>query len=733
MRTSIMVSVFSLTIALSVDTIFAITGHVTDAAGKPIVNAYITYTALDHRLLWAYSDQRGNFFINSPVSQRKQIAHQVRIGKTGYTPTFKNFATYNDTLGDIVISRIDIEARVDSVIKLILAHPNAKSILAGQTIMPNEGETDLITTRNAGVLLYGLGSNMTWSDRRAASDAAQKQAMTTSATHVPIPLLIAGDLIHGYTYGTEGGVVFPHNIGLGCTFDPKIVEKCFRVSALECRAAGFNFGLSPNSDVTRNIKSGRTYESFSEDPVHVAAMVKAAILGFQGTDVSHPLAVGSCVKHFAGPGGIQDGKQPGVTNTGSDAVQRAIHLAPYVSALDVGVCAVMTCYNKWKDDKGREIPMHANKELLTNTLKGTMGFDGFILGDYDAHWGADSFFTDSLTNLTGVDRRAKLGSLVVNAGVDVPYGANASDPMSWAPNAIGAVDKGYLSQARLVEVARRILRVKFRMGLFDNYRFDPALAGLIRSPMHNEVAREAVRKSLVCLKNTKSALPLKKKAKIHVVGTLADNMGCQAGAWTYGGATAWQGDTKKDTPIGTSIYEAILKRNPGATWSKDENGIPVNAEIIVVVNGETPYAEIFGEDGNPGWGNFTGIFNKVKASITLANVPEGNLINTVRTKTTKPVIAILISGRPMILGSSLDNADAFVCAWLPGSEGDGVADVLFGDYDFTGKLSFTWPKTAADEPLNYGSYGDTDTKATPLFPYGFGLNLAGAQLPDGMY
>jgi beta-glucosidase len=732
MRSSI--AVFFLTIALSVSTIMAVSGRVIDATAKPVVDAFITYTALDHRLVWAYSDANGNFMLGSPApAQSPAAANLIRVGKTGYTPAFKNYATYNDALGDFVITKIDIEAKVDSLIAVILGHPHAKEILAGQTIMPNDAETGLITARNAGVLLYGLGSNMTWNARRNASDAAQKLAMANTATHIPIPLLIAGDLVHGYTYGSEGGVVFPHNIGLGCTFDPHIVEKCFRVSAIECKAAGFNFGLSPNCDVSRNIKNGRTYETFSEDPVHVATMAKAAILGFQGTDVSHPLAVGACMKHFAGPGGTQDGMQPGVTNTAADAVLRRIHLAPYKAGLEVGVMGVMACYNKWKDDSGRVIPMHADKELLTNTLKGTMGFDGLVLGDYDAHWATQEFFADSLIGLTGAALRSKLGALVIDAGIDIPYGAESSSDMAWAPNAVGAIDKGYLSYVRLVEAAQRVLRVKFRMGLFGKYRFDPALAGLIRSPMHRAVAREAVRKSLVCLKNTKKALPLVKGAKIHVVGTLADNMGCQTGGWTYGGPTTWQGDTKKEIPIGTSIYAAIKKQNPGATWSKDEAGIPANADVVVVVTGEISYSESFGQDGNPGWGSFAGVFNNVKPSITLDSMPEGAIINAVRAKTTKPVVAILISGRPMILGTSLDNADAFVCAWLPGSEGDGVADVLFGDYDFSGKLSFTWPKLAADEPVNNGDYGDADTKATPLFPYGYGLNLAGAQLPAGMY
>jgi beta-glucosidase len=735
-NTMSIVTAISLTFMSAFSSAVAITGHVVDSSGNPVADAYITYTALDYRLLWAYSDAKGDFFLDSlaKTALAPGIRNQVRVGKTGYSPAYKKFTSYNDCLGDVKIVKIDIEAKVDSLIKVILAHKNAKEILAGQTIMPNENEADLITTRNAAVFLYGLGSNMTWDARRAASDAAQKSAMASTATHVPIPLLIAGDLIHGYTYGLEGGVVFPQNIGLGCTFDPKIVEKCFRVSAIECKAAGFNFGLSPNSDVTRNSKSGRTYESFSEDPAHVSTMVKAAIFGFQGSDVSHPLTVGSCVKHFAGPGGIQDGRQPGVTNTGSDAALRRIHLAPYRAALEAGVCAVMACYNSWKDDGGREIPMHANKELLTNTLKGAMRHDGFILGDYDAHWATEPFFADSLKGLSGNDRRAKLGSLAINAGIDVPYGATSSSATAWAPNAVAAIDKKYLKQERLVDVARRILRVKFRMGLFDTYLFDPALAALIRSPMHKDVAREAVRKSLVCLKITNKALPLVKTAKIHVVGTLADNMGCQAGGWTYGGkSTSWQGDTKKDKPIGTSIYQAIVKQNPGATWSRDENGIPADVDAVVVVTGETPYAETFGEDGTTGWGNFTGVFNKVKSSMTLADMPEGRIIDLVRAKTAAPVVAVLIAGRPMILGTSLDNADVFVCAWLPGSEGEGVADVLFGDYDFTGKLSFTWPKRTADEPLNFGNYGDKDTKATPLFPFGHGLNLSGKQLPAGMY
>jgi beta-glucosidase len=845
-------SLFVFFMLLFCSTGWAITGHVIDQAGAPVQNAYITYTALDHRLVWTYSDVNGNFVLGAPgvtgiisngraalacarlapkamgnaieinppgktttislytlagrmigsktfetaantryivrpfaavapyaartvyivklqsggenaslcmiyagkngnagsanypkgtaaVSLGKtgaaSAANQVRAGKTGYAPAFGDFTSYTQNLGDMKITAINIEAKVDSVIQVILNHPQKKNILAGQSIMPPEGSTAAITQFNASVMMYGVNSMMDWNARRDLSNTAQGLAMANTATHLPIPLIITGDLVHGYDYGPVGGVVLPHNIGLGCSFNPKIVEKCFRVSALESKGAGFNFAFSPCTDVARNLKYGRVYESFSEEPAHTAIMTKAAVLGFQGTDVSHPWTNGATAKHFAGAGGTTDGKQFGKANTAPDSILRKIHLAPYQAAIDADVCAVMAAFNSWVDASGKEVPMHGNTELMTNTLKGTMGFKGFIFGDFEAHWYMQGFYTSQLTAYTGTDVRMGLGSIALNAGLDVPLGGGVFSDWDWAPNAVKAYDAGLLTDARLTDLARRVLRIKFRMGLFNgtNYLFTPDLTALINSQLHKDAAREAVRKTLVCLKNTKNALPLLKNAKIHIVGTLADNMGCQCGGWTYGGASTWQGDTKTAIPAGTSIRGAIQKVCPGATYSASAANIPATADIVVVVTGETPYSETQGEDGSQGSNQFAGPLNNVKSSITLANMPEGSLINTVRAATTKPVVAILISGRPMVLGTSLASSDAFVCAWLPGTEGDGVADVLFGDYDFTGKLSFSWPSAAADEPVNYGNWGDVKTAATPQFPYGYGLKLDGTQLPTGMY
>jgi beta-glucosidase len=829
---------------------YAITGKVTDQSGAAVANAMITYTDLSTRLTWTYSDNQGNFTLDSPEGTPvlgrapsfavdrmtpqvqgnrvyftpagkeatvsivnlagRQIAsrtfknlaagrysvcpfeavapqaghtvylvsitsgdqaaslrmvnlgsnrsgssprvsaadnaqtglakvataNQVRVGKTGYQPTLADFSGYTDNIGTVKITKVDIEAKVDSVINVILAHPKKKNILTGQSIMPPEGSMDAITTYNAAVMMYGANSMLDWNARREKSNQAEALAMANTADHLPIPLIIVGDIVHGYTCGPEGGVVLPHNIGLGCTFNPKIVEKTYRIAAMEARGAGFNFAFGPTTDVVRNDKHGRTYESFSEDPAHVAKMTKAAILGFQGTDMSHPWTIGSCAKHFAGAGGTENGLHMGYANTASDEVLRQIHLAPYTAALEVGVGAVMSAFNSWKDASGKQIPMHGNTELMQNTLKNKMGFDGFIFGDFEAHWYMESYYQTELASAAGTQKRVVLGSIAINAGLDVPLGGGVGSEWDWAPNASIAYDQGLLTDNRLVDMTKRILRVKFRMGLFDgdHYLFKSDLSDQIRSDKHKAVAREAVRKSLVCLKNQNSALPLKKTAKVHVVGTLADNMGCQSGGWTYGGPSTWQGDTKTDAPAGTSIKEAIEKVASRVTYSTTAAGIAGDADVVVVVTGETPYSESHG-DHKRGiiWNQFTGVFNTIASSMILADMPEGDIINQVASATDKPVVAILISGRPMVLGTSLDNADAFVCAWLPGTEGDGVADVLFGDYDFTGKLSFSWPTKIEDEPLNTGSYGDTDTHATPAFSYGYGLNLAGQRLPEGWY
>jgi beta-glucosidase-like glycosyl hydrolase len=310
-------------------------------------------------------------------------ANQVRAGKTGYVPAFGDFTSYTQNLGDMHITAIDIEAKVDSVIQVIMARANKRDLLVGQSIMPPEASTSAITQYNASVMMYGVNSMMDWNARRDFSNTAQGLAMANTATHLPIPLIITGDLVHGYDYGPVGGVVLPHNIGLGCSFDPRTVEKCFRISALESRGAGFNFAFSPCTDVARNLKYGRVYESYSEEPTHVAIMTRAAVLGFQGTDLSHPWTIGATAKHFAGAGGTTDGKQFGKANTAPDSILRKIHLAPYQAAIDAGAGAVMAAFNSWIDATGKEVPMHGNTELMTNTLKGTMGFKGFIFGDFE--------------------------------------------------------------------------------------------------------------------------------------------------------------------------------------------------------------------------------------------------------------------------------------------------------------------------------------------------------------
>jgi beta-glucosidase len=845
---SVLFASFSLLVAASSS--WAITGRVLDQDSKPVSGAYITYTALDHRLLWAYSDANGLFnlagpngvaalplahatlnrtdpevfgdllsfspdhdaatislfnlagkkiasrsyaklsgarstvrpfseiartaghtlyiveirtgdhvyttrMLNSGVHftntnngaepgaiagpySKTAAANQVRVGRTGYTPTFNAFTSYSANLGDVKITKIDIEAKVDSLIQVILKSPIKKQVLGGMTIMPPEGSSDYITSANAGCMMYGVNSMKEMNARRTFSNTAQGLAMANTATHLPIPLIIVGDIVHGYIYGPTGGVVMPHNIGLGSTFYPPIVEKCFRVAAIESKGAGFNFAFGPTTDVVRNDKHGRTYESYSEDPAHTATMTRAAVLGFQGGDLSHPYSIGATAKHFAGPGGTKDGLHMGITNTAPDSILRKIHLAPYRAAVDAGAGAVMAAFNSWVDASGKEIPMHGNTELMTNTLKGTMGFDGFIFGDFEAHWYMQGFFTQQLAAYTGTKVREVLGSIAINAGLDIPLGNGVTSDWDWAPHAVDAQTDGFLTEARVTDLAKRILRVKFRMGLFTgtNYLFSSDLTTTISSPMHKDVAREAVRRSLVCLKNANGVLPISKTAHVHVVGTFANNMGCQCGGWTYGGPSTWQGDTKTDVPAGTSILKAIQNVCGAAnvTYSATAANIPATADVIVVATGETPYSETQG-DSKRGvvWNQFTGVFNNVASSMTLADMPEGNIINQVKAATTKPIVSILISGRPMVLGTSLDNSNAFVCAWLPGTEGQGVADVLFGDFDFTGKLSFSWPTAVTDEPLNTGSWGDLDTKVTPLFPYGYGLNLKGAKLPAGFY
>ena len=579
----------------------------------------------------------------------------------------------------------------DAEAKALLATMTLEEKVGQMTQAEQEKLTDVkdIQTYFLGSLLSGGSSDpkagnslQAWTEMY---DGYQKLALQT---RLKIPILYGVDAVHGHN-NVLGAVVFPHNIGLGATRDPKLVEEIARLTAEEVRATGIQWAFAPCVAVARDERWGRTYESFSEDPSLVAELGTAAVRGLQGTDLKDPLRVLACAKHYVGDGGTSWNSAPHLAAQGarldqgdtrlSEAELRRIHLAGYPAAIAAGVGSIMPSYNSWNGEKAS-----GSKRLLTDILKTELGFEGFLISDYNA-----------LDQLPG-DRRAQVKQSI-NAGMDMVMVPEKYKEFYAALKDLA--EKGEVPMARVDDAVLRILRVKIAMGLMDPARSslaDRSLQARFGSPAHREVARRAVRQSLVLLKNEKKTLPLSKTAKrIVVAGKNADDIGNQCGGWTID----WQGKSGPIVPGGTTILAALKAAAKGGevTFSADGTGA-TGADVGVVVVGEKPYAEFFGdrEDLALDKDDLAAIANVKKAGI--------------------PVVVVVVSGRPLILGDALGQADAVVAAWLPGTEGQGVADVLFGDYKPTGKLSFTWPRTMAQIPINVG-----DAAYDPQFQFGFGL------------
>jgi beta-glucosidase len=542
------------------------------------------------------------------------------------------------------------------------------------------------------------GNGLTaWTD---AYDNCQKQALES---RLGIPILYGIDGVHGHN-NVIGAVIFPHHIGLGCTRDPQIVEEVGRVTAKEIRATGIQWTFAPCVTVPRDERWGRTYEGFSEDPDVVAELGEAMTRGLQGERLREPLSVVACVKHFVGDGGTsaQTGEyQQGTTSFGNEgnsddvkmkldqgntqvdeATLRSIHLAPYLPSIEAGVGTVMPSYSRWNGVK-----CSASKFLLTDVLKNELGFQGFLISDYNAIDQIDPDYKKAV-------------EISINAGMDMAMAPNTYK--AFYESLIELVKEGRVPQNRIDDAVTRILRVKAAAGLLDKDRSqlaDRSLHTSFGSPEHRAVAREAVRKSLVLLKNEDDLLPLARSAgRIHVAGKNADDVGNQCGGWTI----QWQGESG-DVTEGTTILEAIedtVGDDAKVTFAIDGSGA-AGADVGVLVIGEPPYAEGNGDTAELALASEdVAAFKKMK---------EADI----------PIVVVLVTGRPLMLDPILDDADAIVAAWLPGTEGQGVADVLFGDYAPTGKLSFTWPKSVKQIPINVG-----DEEYAPQFAFGFGLSYA---------
>jgi len=595
--------------------------------------------------------------------------------------------------------------------KLSSYDPQVKELLSQMTLEEKIGQ---MTQPEQGPVLgnpgdmqkYFIGSVLSGGDSDPAEgnslqawtdlyDRAQSEAMST---RLAIPILYGIDAVHGHS-NVLGAVMFPHNIALGCTRDPVLVEKIGRITAEEVRATGIQWTFAPCVTVPQDIRWGRTYEGFSEDQELVRILGEAAVRGMQGTDLSNPLSIVACAKHYIGDGGTSANiaPRPGMPSGGKvrlwldqgdtkldEAELRRIHLPGYISAVRAGVGTIMPSYNTWNG-----VRCSASKRLLTEILKEELGFEGFLISDYNA-----------INQINPKDYKGSI-EISINAGMDmamVPTGYR-----DFFNNLKALVEEGRVPMSRIDDAVTRILRVKFAMGLMDKNRSqlaDRKLHQSFGSPEHRALAREAVRKSTVLLRNDNRILPISKKAaRIHLAGKSADDIGNQCGGWTI----KWQGQSGNVTPGGTTILQAIkaaVSRETQVTFSLDGSGAE-GASVGIVVVGERPYAEGIGDrsDLTLGQEDVTAIANVKKAGI--------------------PVVVLLISGRPMIVTDILPQADAFLAAFLPGTEGQGIADVLFGDYRPTGKLSFSWPKSMDQLPLNINIPKD---KYDPLFAYGYGLS-----------
>ena len=519
-------------------------------------------------------------------------------------------------------------------------------------------------------------------------DRLQQRALKT---RLKIPILFGVDAVHGHS-NVVGATIFPHNVGLGATRNAKLVEEVHRLTAKEVRATGIQWTFAPCVTVPQDIRWGRTYEGFSEDPALVAELGEAAVRGLQGTSLADPLRVLACAKHWIGDGGTKWGTGKPETNGPrrpldqgdvplSEADLLKLHGPGYVTALKTGVATIMPSYNSWNGVKAS-----GSERLLTGVLKKQMGFEGFLISDYNA-----------IDDIPG-DYRSDIKTSV-NAGMDMMM--VPSKYKEFYTTLKSLVEAKEVPMARIDDAVRRILRVKFAMGLMDpkrNQLADRSLQASVGSPEHRAVARQAVRESLVLLKNDKKLLPIAATAKrIHVAGVGANDIGIQAGGWTI----TWQG---KAGPItkGTTILDglkAAVKAGTTVTYAADGSGA-AGADLAVVVVGERPYAEMFGDTSDLA-------INKDDLAALAAVKTSG-----------VPYVVVVLSGRPVILGDIATGAGAIVAAWWPGTEGQGVADILTGANKPTGKLAFTWPKSVAQLPINK----HTKNAAEALYPFGFGLS-----------
>ncbi|MBP7462033.1 MAG: glycoside hydrolase family 3 C-terminal domain-containing protein [Candidatus Delongbacteria bacterium] len=565
-----------------------------------------------------------------------------------------------------------------------------ESLLAEMTLDEKIGQMTQVETSflecREDIRDYGLGSLLSGGGRSPAVNTPESWADMVEGcqkaalqTRLRIPLLYGVDAVHGHN-NVKGAVIFPHNIGLGAARRPELTEEAARITARDVRATGMNWIFAPCVAVPRDERWGRTYEGFGEDPDLAAELGQAAIRGIQGHTVGDLPQVLACAKHYLGDGGTSLGRDQGDTLADQDAMRR-IHLPPYIKAIQAGVGSIMVSFSSWNGAK-----MHASSYWLTRVLKQELGFQGLVVSDWAG-----------ITQLPGSP--ADQIHSAITAGLDMIMVPDTYRLFIQILKSL--VREGRIPLDRIDDAVRRILRIKFQLGLFENPMADRRLLRETGSAEHRRVARCCVRESVVLLKNQAGILPLPKTlSHLLVAGKCAHDLGNQCGGWTI----SWYGESGFHTD-GTTILEAVRQSVSPSTrlsYSPDASTIPDQPDAAIAVIGETPYAEGVGD----------------RTDLNLD--PDDQAVLTRLHQAGIPIITILISGRPLLIESCLALSQAVMAAWLPGSEGQGVTDILFGDFPPTGKLPHTWPRHLDQIPINHDQTG-----IDPLFPYGFGLTYPG--------
>lgn len=535
-----------------------------------------------------------------------------------------------------------------------------------QSVWHNGVSPEIVAEFGIGSIIHTEGPTpgTTAIEWRANFNRFQEQAIKT---RLGIPLINAVDAVHGQNT-FEGAVIFPHNIGMAATGNLELIKRSAQITAIETKATGFHWSFAPCISMPRHEFWGRVYEGFGEEPSFSAAAAAASVIGLQGEPGSNPVDVAATAKHFLGDGAAAGGVSGGDAKLSKEELQNR-YLPPYQATIDANVAAIMVGFNSVNGTN-----MHQNPALVRDTLKAKMGFEGVIMTDWDG------------------GQRYGPAHTVINSGVDLAM--QPGNHEAFISDLKSSVKDGTVTMSRIDDAVDRILKMKLKLGAFKSPFWNLNEEIEIGSPSHRLVARQAVRDSMVLLKNNNNALPLDRNKKIVVVGEHGNNSGLQSGGWSI----HWQGQNENYAGA-TTIFEAIKKVSTTSAFQVEQCSEQTDADIAVVVVGEQPYAEFKGDTDQ----------------LWLSKEPKA-LISSCQ-QFVERVVVILISGRVLEVTSSLNESDAFIAAWLPGSEGGGVADFLFGidGYKPKGRLPHVWPKKAGDIPLEIG-----DKRA--LFPYGYGLS-----------